>query len=113
MELIDADGYKYYLSKNNLTCSYRRKSVLNKFFRNPHTEYNLQNYLDIHTNGDVVIKDFQNAKDAHDPILLYCYSADIEDNKSGNEIASGRYLLKQQMPGWISPRRLSLEDIKK
>ena len=113
MELIDADGYKYYLSKDNLACSYRRKSVLNKFFRNPHTEYNLQNYLNIHSNGDVIIKDFQNAKDAHDPILLYCYSADIEYNKSGNEIASGRYLLKQQMPGWISPRRLSLEDIKK
>ena len=113
MELIDSDGYKYYLSKDNLTCAYRRKSVLNRFFRNPHTEYNLQNYLNIHTNGDVIIKDFQNAKDAHDPILLYCYSADVEYNKSSNEIVNGRYLLKQQMPGWVSPKRLSLDDIKK
>lgn len=113
MELTDSDGYKYYLSKNNLTCAYNRKSVLNRFFRNPHTEYNLQNYLNIHTNGDVVIRDFQNAKDAHDPILLYCYSADVEYNKSSNEIVNGRYLLKQQMPGWVSPKRLSLDDIKK
>ena len=112
MELIDSDGYKYYLDKNNLTCAYGRKSIPNKFFRNPHTEYNLQNYLNIHSNGDVIIKDFQNAKDAHDPILLYCYSADIEYNKNGNEITSGQYLLKQQMPGWTNPNRYSLDFVK-
>ena len=112
MELIDSDGYKYYLDKNNLTCAYGRKSIPNKFFRNPHTEYNLQNYLNIHSNGDVIIKDFQNAKDAHDPILLYCYSADVEYNKSGNEITSGQYLLKQQMPGWTNPNRYSLDFVK-
>lgn len=112
MDLIDSDGYKYYLAKNNLTCAYERKSALNKFFRNPYTKYNFENYLKIHTNGDVVIKDFQNAQNAHDPILLYCYSANIEYNKNGNEIARGFYLLKQQMPNWKSPKRLEIEYIK-
>ena len=112
LELISSDGYKYLLDKNNLVCSYRRDSDLCKYFRNPYTEYNLSNFLKIETNGDVFIKDFQNAKNAHDPILLHCNSNNLDYIKSSNEITTGRYYLKKQMPGYESSRKLGLERAK-
>ena len=70
LELESSEGYKYYLNKSNLSCAYRRNAELCKYFKNPYTEHNLSNFLKIETNGDVVIKDFQDAQNAHSPILL-------------------------------------------
>lgn len=72
LELESSEGYKYYLNKSNLSCAYRRNAELCKYFKNPYTEHNLSNFLKIETNGDVVIKDFQDAQNAHSP-SKYCY----------------------------------------
>lgn len=112
LELKSSDGYKYYLDKGNLVCAYRRNSELCKYFRNPYTEYNLSNFLMLETNGDVVIKDFQNAQNAHDPILLHCNSINLDYTKSANEITSGRYYLKKRMPGYHGPTYKDINTIK-
>ena len=113
LELESSDGYKYYLSKENLVCAQRRNSELCKYFRNPYTEHNLSNFLKLETNGDVVIKDFQDAKNAHDPILLHCNSANLDYIKSSNEITTGRYYLKTKMPDYHGPNYKDINTIKK
>ncbi len=113
LELESSDGYRYYLSKNNLVCAQRRDAELCRYFRNPYTEHNLSNFLMIETNGDVVIKDFQNAQNAHDPILLHCNSINLDYVKSANEITSGRYYLKRQMDGYKFPKTLDLDYVQK
>ena len=112
LELESSDGYKYYLDKNNLTCAYRRNAELCKYFRNPYTEHNLSNFLMIETSGDVVIKDFQNAQNAHDPILLHCNSINLDYTKSANEITSGRYYLKTKMPDYHGSNYKDIGQIK-
>lgn len=113
LELVSSDGYKYYLSKENLVCAQRRNSELCKYFRNPYTEHNLSNFLMIETSGDVVIKDFQNAQNAHDPILLHCNSIDLDYTKSSNEITTGRYYIKTKMPDYHGANYKSIDIIKK
>nr|DAM97861.1 MAG TPA: restriction enzyme [Caudoviricetes sp.] len=111
-ELESSDGYKYYLSKDNLVCARRREAELCKYFRNPYTEHNLSNFLMIVTNGDVILKDFQNAQNAHDPILLHCNSIDLDYVKSANEITSGRYYLKTKMPDYHGSNYKDIDQIK-
>ena len=112
LELISFDGYKYLLSKNNLVCAYSRNTDLCKYFRNPYTEYNLSNFLKIETNGDVFIKDFQNAQNAHDPILLHCNLSNLDYVKSANEITTKRYYLKKQMPDYHGPKYKDINTVK-
>ena len=112
LEPESSEGYRYYLDKNNLNCAYRRNAELCKYFRNPYTEHNLSNFLKLETNGDVVIKDFQDAQNAHSPILLHCNSINLDYTKSANEITSGRYYIKSKMPDYKNPERLGIEYVK-
>lgn len=113
LNLISSDGYKYYLDKANLLCANRRNSELCKYFRNPYTEYNLSNFLMLETNGDVVIKDFQNAKNAHDLILSHCNSANIDYTRTENQIVKGNYYMFSKMPSYHGPNYKDIDTIKK
>ena len=113
LELKSSDGYKYYLDKGNLVCAYRRNSELCKYFRNPYTEYNLSNFLMLETNGDVVIKDFQNAQNAHDLILLHCKSANIDYTRTENQIVSRDYYMLSKLPSYHGPNYKDIDTIKK
>lgn len=113
LELESSDGYRYYLSKDNLANSYRRNGVPCKYFKNSYTEYNLSNFLKLKTNGDVVVKDFQNAQNVLDKILLHCNSIGFDYARSINEITNGWYYPKREMPGYHGPNYKSLDIIKK
>lgn len=111
--LRDDDGYLYFLSRDNLGVAGRRESSLNRFFNaSPHTEYNIANYLNIVSGGDVVIESF-NASNAHDSIDLYCISQDFRYKKSWCEIKNGGYKLFSMDDDYVNPRiTLTLDDVK-
>lgn len=89
IKLRDSDGYRYYLSRQNLGTVGKRGQRPARFFDlNPYTEYNIARYLKMASRGDVVIEHFD-AKNAHDPIELYCKSQDAHYTKSWNELQQG------------------------
>lgn len=103
IDMIDNEGYKYFLNKSNISVIKRRKTVPARFFDlNPYTEDNITLYLKKKTNGEIYVLDFCNAQNAHDGILLYDSNIDISYKKSWNEIKSEMYILKKKYPDYMS-----------
>lgn len=102
IDMIDNEGYKYFLNKSNISVIKRRKTVPARFFDlNPYTEDNITLYLKKKTNGEIYVLDFCNAQNAHDGILLYDSNIDTSYKKSWNEIKNGSYILKKKYPDYM------------
>lgn len=102
IDMIDNEGYKYFLSRGNISVIKRRKRIPARFFNlNPYTEDNIVLYLKKETNGEIYVLDFCNVQNAHDRILLYDSNIDISYKKSWNEIKSGSYILKKKYPDYM------------
>lgn len=103
IDMVDNEGYRYFLNKGNVSCIKRRQTIPARFFDlNPYTEDNIMLYLKKKTNGEIYVLDFCNAKNAHDGILLYDSNIDISYKKSWNEIKSEMYILKKKYPDYMS-----------
>ena len=91
LELTDNDGYKYYLSNDNLIVCIRRKGILSRFFNhNPFTEYNIRLYLKKNKNDDVIIiSDIP--KNAITKFKLFCNIHKQEFEHSWNQLSNGQF----------------------
>lgn len=107
VEMVDNEGYKYFFRKYNIKNIKRRKTIPAKFFNlNPYTEYNIRLYLQRVSNNNVVLEDFREAKNAHDPLLLYNKVQGSHYVKSWNSISNGNYYLKTLDDNYVPSRRL-------
>lgn len=63
------------------------------------------------SNGDVILKDFNNSKNAHSKLILYNKKQDLTYGKSWNEIKNGNYYNKKQDIDYKSPRKRDQKDV--
>jgi hypothetical protein len=89
IELMDSDGYKYYLNQGNLNTIYGRKTIPNKFFNgNPFTKQNINNYLNI---NNCHIELIGNPNTAIEDVEWLCLKHSRKINRSWNSVKSGSY----------------------
>lgn len=113
IDMIDNEGYKYFLSRGNVSVIKRRKRIPARFFHlNPYTEDNIVLYLKKETNGEIYVLDFCNAQNAHDGILLYDSNTDTSYKKSWNEIKNGSYIRKLDYSDYENPQKLDINIVK-
>lgn len=107
---IDGDGYQYYLSRANLSCTDHKNGSISKFFNgNIYTEHNVRLYADRVSCNDIVVINFQ-ANNAHDKIQFYTKKHGYEFSKSFNEFTRSPYVEKRNT-GYVSKRRHTIEYI--
>ena len=113
IDMVDNEGYRYFLNKGNVSCIKRRQTIPARFFNlNPYTKDNIMLYLKKKTNGEIYVLDFCNAQNAHDGILLYDSNIDISYKKSWNEIKNEMYILKKKYPDYENLQKLDIDIIK-
>lgn len=113
VEMVDNEGYKYFFRKYNIGNIRKRKTIPARFFDlNPYTEDNIRLHLQRVSKGNVTLEDFKDAKNAHDPLLLYNKAQELHYTKSWNEISNGNYYLKTRNDDYIPSRRLSKQIVK-
>lgn len=112
MHFVDNEGYQYFLSRQNLTTLGIRNGYASKFFNaNPYTKDNIALFIERQFEGDISIVE-NNAKNAHDKILMYSKRFDCNYFKSWNEIFNGRLYNISHDENWKNPRCHTLEYIK-
>lgn len=105
--MFDNEGYKYFFNKSNISNIKKRKTIPARFFNlNPYAEYNIKLYLEKVSDGNVILEDFNNAKNAHSKLMLYNKSQDLHYDRSWNEISNGNYYYKKLDQDYVSSRRL-------
>ena len=113
IDMVDNEGYRYFLDKGNVSCIKRRQTIPARFFNlNPYTKDNIMLYLKKKTNGEIYVLDFCNAQNAHDGILLYDSNIDTSYKKSWNEIKNEMYILKKKYPDYENLQKLDIDIIK-
>ena len=101
IDMVDNEGYRYFLDKGNVSCIKRRQTIPARFFNlNPYTKVNIIIKIKKKTNGESYVLDFCNAQNAHDGILLYDSNIDTSYKKSWNEIKNEMYILKKKHPDY-------------
>ena len=88
--LIDSEGYRYFLSKQNLVSSIRKNGKLAKFFcNNIFTKHNINLFIQKNY-PHITIKNFGTLKNAKDSTIeFYCTIHNTTYVKSWNEIKNG------------------------
>ena len=122
VEVTDNFGYKYWMEKFSVANMRKRRTIPARFFlNNPYTEHNIRVYLEEISGGNVILKDFNNAKNAHSKLILYNKKQDLTYEKSWNDIKRGNYYYKTLDPdykrpkatrgNYISPKKLSQKEV--
>lgn len=113
LELIDEDGYKYFLSIANLRCLFKRDGIPCKFFNNnPFTKENIETYISENIGDHIKIIDFMNAKNAKDEFIVRCEKHDITYKRYWNIIKNGQFCNECGLEKYKNSRKNSLDDIK-
>ena len=113
VEVTDNFGYKYWMEKFSVSNVRKRKTIPARFFdSNPYTEHNIRVYLEEISGGNVVLKDFNNAKNAHSKLILYNKKQDLTYEKSWNDIKNGNYYNKKQDAGYEPPTKRNQDEVK-
>lgn len=113
VEVTDNFGYKYWMEKFSISNVRKRRTTPARFFlNNPYTEHNIRVYLEEISGGNVVLKDFNGAENAHSKLILYNKKQDLTYEKSWNEIKNGHYYNKKQDIGYGPPTKRSQNEVK-
>lgn len=88
VDLIDSEGYLYYLSSQNIGTLYRRKGTMARYFNNnPYTEYNINHYLEL---NKINIRLFNYPKNATDNNTEFmCLKHNKIFNRTWNVVKNG------------------------
>ena len=96
LNLIDIEGYKYYLSFNNLRTSKRRNNNLRKFFGgNIHTIYNIKNYIKLNKLEVELLTNNIEGLGARDKLKWKCLKHNEVFERSWNVLQHSKVFCKQ------------------
>lgn len=89
LHYIDKEGYKYYLSLENMKVTLRRNGAFARFFnKNPHTESNIKNFL-LKEDKPFVLWDYNNCTGAREKITFKCNICGELFNITWNQVQHG------------------------
>lgn len=92
LDLIDSEGYKYYLSNANLRVNIRRDGTLARYFNNnPYTWDNIKLYIALNCGSNVEIISEKTPQNAHEKFKLFCNIHKREFEHSWNTTKNGQY----------------------